>query len=181
MAASLARNLCSALPGWPIMSITTIWMHSLVALFWISNPGKPWEIFVSNRVKKIAEITEELKIVWKYCPTKMNLADLGSMGMSIEKMESLEWFTGPKWLLDETTATRAENDQRYAQPIQSHRTGPIQQRAWSRRVGWSPKSKFLLAHLRDNSLDAAIREQLSYQKQDKAKNRSNQHWWDPQR
>ena len=82
------------------MSIT-IWMDSLVALFWINNPGKPWKVFVSNRVKKIAEITEKLKIVWKYCPTKMNLADLGSTGMSIEKMESLKWFTGPKWLLDE--------------------------------------------------------------------------------
>ena len=76
-------------------------MDSLVALFWINNLGKPWKVFVSNRVKKIAEITEELKIVWKYCPTKLNLADLGSRGMSIEKMESLEWFTGPKWLLDE--------------------------------------------------------------------------------
>ena len=31
----------------------------------------------------------------------MNLADLGSRGMSIEKMESLKWLTGPKWLLDE--------------------------------------------------------------------------------
>ena len=100
MAANLARNLSSALCGWPIMSIT-IWMDSLVALFWINNPGKPWKVFVSNRVKKIAEITEKLKIVWKYCSTKMNLADLGSRGMSIEKMESLEWFTGPKWLLDE--------------------------------------------------------------------------------
>ena len=56
---------------------------------------------MSSRVNKIAEITENLKIVWKYCPTKMNLADLGSRGMSIEKMESLEWFTGPNWLLDE--------------------------------------------------------------------------------
>ena len=40
MAANLARNLCNALHGWPIKSIT-IWMDSLVALFWINNPDKP--------------------------------------------------------------------------------------------------------------------------------------------
>lgn len=30
-----------------------------------------------------------------------NLADLGSRGAKIHKMESEGWFTGPKWLLDE--------------------------------------------------------------------------------
>ena len=88
MVANLVRNLCNALHGWPIKSIT-IWMDSLVALFWINNPGKPWKVFVSNRVKKIAEVTEELMIVWRYCRTRMSLADLGSRGMSIEKIESL--------------------------------------------------------------------------------------------
>ena len=53
-------------------------MDSLVTLFWINKPGKPWKVFVSNKVKKIAEITEELKIVWKYCPTKTNLLSRSS-------------------------------------------------------------------------------------------------------
>jgi hypothetical protein len=39
-------------------------------------------------VKQMAEITEEVNFVWKYCPTKMNLADLGSRGASIDKLES---------------------------------------------------------------------------------------------
>lgn len=30
-----------------------------------------------------------------------NLADLGSRGAKIHKMEREGWFTGPKWLLDE--------------------------------------------------------------------------------
>lgn len=30
-----------------------------------------------------------------------NLADLGSRGAKIHKMERGGWFTGPKWLLDE--------------------------------------------------------------------------------
>ena len=47
MAANLARNLSSALRGWPIMSIT-VWMDSLVALFQINNPGKPWKVCVKQ-------------------------------------------------------------------------------------------------------------------------------------
>lgn len=100
MAANMARNLCNALLGWPIKTVI-IWMDSLVALFWINNPGKSWKTFVSNRVRKIAEITSELKITWKYCPTKSNLADLGSRGATTDKLEREEWFTGPSWLLNE--------------------------------------------------------------------------------
>ena len=39
MAANMARNLWRALNRWPIKSIT-IWMDSMVALYWITNPGK---------------------------------------------------------------------------------------------------------------------------------------------
>ena len=100
MAANMARNVCNALHGWPIKSVT-VWMDSMVALFWINNPGKSWKVFVSNRVKKIAEITNEVNISWKYCPTKLNLADLGSRGANIGKLESQAWFTGPDWILTE--------------------------------------------------------------------------------
>ena len=71
-------------------------MDSLVALFWINNPGKAWKVFVANRVKKIAETTDGLNVIWKHCPTKMNLADLGSRGATLDKLENQEWFTGPK-------------------------------------------------------------------------------------
>jgi hypothetical protein len=81
MAANMVRNVCRALKGWPIASIT-IWMDSMVALYWITNPGKPWKVFVANRVKRIAKITEETEAAWKYCPTNKNLADLGRRGAS---------------------------------------------------------------------------------------------------
>ncbi|KAL9958494.1 hypothetical protein ACROYT_G035514 [Oculina patagonica] len=69
----------------------------------ITNPGKGWKVFVANRVKKIAETTGPINITWKYCPSEMNLhvADLGSRGATIVKMEKGNWFTGPDWLLDE--------------------------------------------------------------------------------
>ncbi|XP_028390705.1 uncharacterized protein LOC114515614 [Dendronephthya gigantea] len=99
MAANMAKNLVVALRRWPITTVT-IWMDSLVALFWISSPERPWKVFVSNRTRKIAEITAEIGIVWKYCPSEDNLADLGSRGAGIDKMEKGGWFAGPQWLVE---------------------------------------------------------------------------------
>ena len=66
MAANMAMNLRNALHRQPIKTIV-IWLDSMVVLYWLTNPGKPWKTFVSNRIKKIAEITNELDIIWKYC------------------------------------------------------------------------------------------------------------------
>ena len=84
---------------WPIASVM-VWMDSLVALFWISSPDRPWKVFVSNRTRKIAEITDEVGIHWKYCSSEDNLADLGSRGATIDKLEKGGWFSGPEWLID---------------------------------------------------------------------------------
>ena len=73
-------------------------MDSMVALYWITNPERPWTVFVANRVRKIAETTKDIGVVWKYCPTEKNLADMGSRGVSMEKMHRGKWFTGPDWL-----------------------------------------------------------------------------------
>ncbi|XP_068723917.1 uncharacterized protein [Montipora capricornis] len=96
----MVKNLLTALKQWPITSVN-VWMDSMVALFWICNPGKAWKTFVSNRERKIAEITQETGIEWRYCPTDRNLADLGSRGASLEKMQRGQWFEGPEWLLKE--------------------------------------------------------------------------------
>ena len=94
MAANMVRNLWRALKHWPIVS-TTVWVDSMVAL------GKQWKVFVANHVQTIVEISNEIGIKWKYCPTSENLADLGSRGAGLRKLEAEEWFTGPDWLLDE--------------------------------------------------------------------------------
>ena len=101
MAANMVKNLHGALQRWPIGS-TTIWMDSMAALYWLTNPAKTWKVFVANRVRKIAEATSETGITWKYVPTDINLADLGSRGATIVKMERGNWLTGPNWLFDET-------------------------------------------------------------------------------
>ena len=65
------------------------------------NPGNNWKVFVANRVRKIATVTEKLNISWKYCPTEKNIADLGSRGASVNKLEKCDWFTAPEWLQHE--------------------------------------------------------------------------------
>ena len=62
MAVNMAKNLSTALQRWPIKTIN-IWMEGMVALYWITNPGRGWK--VSNRVKKIAEAAGPVNITWK--------------------------------------------------------------------------------------------------------------------
>ncbi len=100
MSANMIRNLCQALHALPIVSITS-WMDNMSALFWIMNAGKQWKTFVSNRVNKIAQITEENNVDWKYCPSEMNIADIGTRGATLEKMSKRDWFEGPEWLMNE--------------------------------------------------------------------------------
>ena len=69
MAVNMAKNLHGALQSWPISS-TTIWMDSMVVLYWLNNPTKAWKVFVANRLRKIAEATSEIGITWKYVPTE---------------------------------------------------------------------------------------------------------------
>ena len=97
MAANMANNVQQALTKWPVASIT-IWMDSTVAFYWLLNPRNNWKVFVANRVRKIATVTEKLSIS---CPTDKNIADLGSRGASVDKMEKGDWFTGPEWLQHE--------------------------------------------------------------------------------
>ena len=86
MGANLVKKLCQALNNMPIASIT-VWMDSTVAMYWITNPGKVWKTFESNRVQNRSQITEENTVNWIHCPSEKNVADLGSRGASIQKLE----------------------------------------------------------------------------------------------
>ena len=81
------------------MKSITVWIDSMEASYWILNPSKSWKVFVANRGHKITQITKEVKIPWRYCPTKQNLTDLGSRGTSLRRMEENRWYKGPRWLL----------------------------------------------------------------------------------
>ena len=61
MVADMAKNVCHALRRVPVASVV-VWMDSMVALYWITNPGKSRKACAANRVRKIAKIENEVRI-----------------------------------------------------------------------------------------------------------------------
>ena len=101
MGANLAANVNKALDGWSIRE-NICWTDSMVTLCWINNPFKNWKSFISNRVRKIFDISDGLNLTWRHVPTEMNSADHGSRGASIQKLEKIEWWKGADWLTDKS-------------------------------------------------------------------------------
>ena len=69
------------------------WVDSTTVLYWLKERGS-WSQFVRNRVQQILLIGDAK---WLYVPTKENPSDLGTRGVSPEKLSSL-WFNGSTWL-----------------------------------------------------------------------------------
>ena len=65
-------------------------------------------IYFANRVQFIRENTHTDQ--WHYVPTKDNPADHASRGMTVDKLISSNWFTGPEFLKTSLThsAVKAE-------------------------------------------------------------------------
>ena len=55
MTANMAKNVCYALRRLLVAS-AVVWMDSMVAWYWITNPGKSWKVFVANRVRKMLRL-----------------------------------------------------------------------------------------------------------------------------
>lgn len=77
---------------------TTYWCDSTIVLGWIKSSNthllKP---FVLNRISEIIECTEPES--WRYVPTNMNPADIGSRGLEPAKLQNCSlWWHGPDFL-----------------------------------------------------------------------------------
>ena len=86
MGANLAANVNKALDGWSVRE-NNCWTDSMMALCWVNNPFKNWKTFVSNRVRKIFDISGSINLNCRHVPTEMNSADHGCHGASIQKLE----------------------------------------------------------------------------------------------
>ena len=168
MAVNMAKNLSTALQRWPIKTIN-IWMDGMVALYWITNPRRGWKVFVSNRVKKIAETAGPVNITLKYCPSELNLADLGSRGATIVRMEKGNWFAGPDWLLDKR---RWLEQPRLNSTKETDEDSKVTQEAVLRTqermfVDWNAvaKKEHLLAYNGSNSMDVTVYQKLQSEEQ----------------
>ena len=75
---------------------TVIWSDNEAALQWLRNNNSSIP-YVRNRVAVIRDLSQSFQ--YKYVPSKSNIADLLSRGVSWDTFLSRdEWFKGPAWL-----------------------------------------------------------------------------------
>lgn len=76
------------------------WTDSTVVLGWLNCQTSRLKTYVANRVEQILEVTNADQ--WKHVVTDQNPADLLSRGISpIELKDSILWWSGPRWLIEE--------------------------------------------------------------------------------
>ena len=91
----LANQVCSALkiPS----SNVTYWVDSLNVGFWIRGQSREYKPFVAHRIGEIHDKSNPDQ--WRYVPTDLNRADLGTRGMTARELtESSKWWNGPDFL-----------------------------------------------------------------------------------
>ena len=77
----------------------THWTDSVTVLQWLHSADKKKQnIFVANRA---AEILENSTIdEWKHVKGELNPSDIGTRGITIEKLTESDWLSGSIWLKD---------------------------------------------------------------------------------
>ena len=91
----LADQVCSALeiPS----SNVTCWVDSLNVGYWIRGQSREYKPFVAHCVGEIHEKSNRNQ--WRYEPTDMNPADLGTRGMTAQELtDSTKLWNGPEFL-----------------------------------------------------------------------------------
>jgi hypothetical protein len=77
--------------------VDVFWTDSKVALGYITNDARRFQVFVANRVQQIRDCTSPDQ--WNYVETKENPADDASRGLSSQQLnETSRWLTGPAFL-----------------------------------------------------------------------------------
>ncbi|XP_065217063.1 uncharacterized protein LOC135843205 [Planococcus citri] len=94
---SLMKNVLEMFSDKFTFSAIRLWTDNTITLYWIRSPSSKWEIFVSNRVRRIQLLTKEY--TWDYINTKENPADPLSRGVKPQEMKDLSlWWNGPPFL-----------------------------------------------------------------------------------
>ncbi|XP_055305902.1 uncharacterized protein LOC129570356 [Sitodiplosis mosellana] len=152
--AKLLRRCCQALS----LSDCRIqaWSDSKIVLAWISTHPSKWSTFVANRVSEIQQTCEAGN--WLHIPTKLNPADIGSRGMSINELkDSSLWWNGPKFLFSTSEQCPSQN---YNLPID---TAPEKKRAVKIHHVHEPKHNYVLEYFSTSFAIHGVRNALAYQ------------------
>lgn len=75
----------------------TFWVDSVNVGFWVQGQSRNFKPFVSHRVGEIHD--ESSPDQWRYVPTKLNPADQGTRGASVQELVKDDcWWYGPPFL-----------------------------------------------------------------------------------
>ncbi|XP_073951812.1 uncharacterized protein [Choristoneura fumiferana] len=95
LGAQLASAVCKTLRCH--ISRTYYWTDSSIVLAWLKTDYAKLNVFVSNRVANILELTENSE--WRHVPTSLNPADCASRGVDACRLANLDvWWNGPAFL-----------------------------------------------------------------------------------
>ena len=87
----------------------TLYTDSKVVLGYICNDSRRFYVYVHNRVQRIRQSTCPSQ--WKYVATDNNPADHGTRSVSAGPLQSVNWLSGPSFLLEPENSTFDNNPQ----------------------------------------------------------------------
>ena len=83
-----------------LIDSVTHWTDSITVLQWLHSADRKQNVFVANRA---AEILQASTIdEWKHIKGELNPSDIGTRGITIEKLSESDWLSGPNWLKDQS-------------------------------------------------------------------------------
>ena len=76
----------------------THWTDSVTVLQWLHSADERQNVFVANRAAEILE--NSTMDEWKHDKGELNPSDIGTRGITIQKLTESDWLSGPIWLKD---------------------------------------------------------------------------------
>ena len=82
-----------------LIDSVTHWTDFITVLHWLHSADRKQKVIVANRA---AEKLEASTIdEWKHIKGQLNPSDIGTRGITIEKLSESDWLSGPTWLKDQ--------------------------------------------------------------------------------
>ncbi|XP_033112194.1 uncharacterized protein LOC117113075 [Anneissia japonica] len=113
-------ELCAAVLGTEVselavteldLKIDAVYFYtdSKVVMGYITNRTRRFYLYVSNRVARILRVSKPE--YWKYIPTAMNPADVGSRSIKAKDLQNSPWLQGPTFLHKSSLPPSLETDE----------------------------------------------------------------------
>ena len=90
---NIYESLISIIP----INLLCYWSDSIIALSWIKNTYKKYELYIDRRVSEIRKLSNPLN--WHHIISGSSQADILPRGRLVSELSVLDfWFCGPKFL-----------------------------------------------------------------------------------